>query len=609
MHLLPILKNFISIPALLASICLAQWPTNAYAADFGSSPKGIGYVIQNITNGLKDISSIDNEKKAEQRFYQIAQQQPYQGIDYIRSPRTGSGSDKEQIAREARARNSIKATKIPPSSSNWIKIDKEWGITFYIDPALIRQSGLFVTIPYLVDLPVSNEINLIESRHPYKSVISVIQYDCSRSSLPPRSERFWSTEDHFFFPENMAQGDPMMDPARRKEPIWIAGMDERGFPYENSPRQVSQSYFVVKVLNPELKICRNYWKAPEGWEPPKTPPYLQKTTALTCEGADLSTSNHPYCMAVLNKSLHPVWEGRNLIFKTPGRYEGPVDTGYPAGWGKYTFEGGDRAGDVYIGFFDLGNFEGFGTYYHNSLNNLKGSKYIGHFSKNLREGLGSYIFADGRREEGIWKKDRLFKPMSINTFFLDTRKELPTCQGTDATQWTDCFGYFEFDSIQGQSLKRGPDTAYAGGFKNGMPDGVGSYFSRNRQTVRDQILYYQGEIKQGKYEGTGTWFDDLSGENYYSGGFVNDKRQGTGVNQRVRNQMERYEGDWMNDFFVKGTVYKEKQFTYVGSLKAGKFHGEGILTPVRLPGEEEPVVKQGVWKDGQLLDPKKTIKK
>ena len=564
-------RNGMTTVALLASICLTQCPAIALAADLGSILKGLGEAIQK--NAEQQRSSAELGPSAE--------------------------TLKEQNNQQQRARNSLKATKTPPSSSNWTKIYNEGKVRFYYDPALIRQNGLFVTIPYLVDLPVPNEINLLtDGRFPYKSVISVIQYDCSRRSLPPNPERFWATEDHFFFPENMAMGEPMMDPLRRKKELqWIAGMEEPGLRYEGGT-DIGQSYFVVKVLNPELKICTNFWKRPEGFEPPKTPPYLQKKPVPACMGNDMWKWQG--CKASINRSRLNPHLGTDLIFKTPGRYEGPVTMGSPNGWGTFTFEGGDRAGDMYIGFFSSGNFEGFGTYYHNATNSLKGSKYIGNFRNNLKDGLGTYIFADGRpAEEGIWKEDKLNQPKQIKNFFLDTRKDLPFCQGADATQWTDCFGFLEFDSIQGQALQQPTDTTYAGGFKNGLPDGVGSYFYR-------RSLDYQGGLKQGKYDGSGTLFRSEDGESYYTGGFADGKKQGQGVSQSSEGLMERYEGDWLNDFMVKGTIYKEKQFTYVGGLKYGKFNGEGTYTPEHIPGGGDPVVKKGFWVDGNLLPAGKT---
>jgi hypothetical protein len=559
-----IFRNTKSIVLLLVGICLINWSGNASANDLNSFFKGLGQAIQQNAQGQRDAGnsgpSVDTQN---------------QGMNS-----------------EDRARKSFLATKTPPTSTNWTKIYNQ-SVTFYYDPALIRQDGMYVTIPYLVDRTWPDEIDPLttqKGRFLYKSVISVVQLDCSRRSPPPRSERFWRNQDHFFFPENMAQGDAMMNPSRSTDPKWIEGMEFTGMKYQT----VNQSYFIFKVLDLELKICTNYWKRPDGWAPPKTPPYLQKQTTSACEGNDMSKWRN--CNASINRGLpNNPWQSR--VFNNPGRYEGPVTNGAPNGWGTYTFEGGDRAGDIYIGFFRYGSFEGFGTYYHNAPNNLQGSIYIGQFEKHLKHGLGTYIYGDGRPiEEGIWKEGKLVEPVTLKEVFFDTRMGLPFCQGTDATQWTNCFGYFEFDPIVGQVLQKSMDTAYAGSFKNGLPDGVGSYFSNTRS------IFYQGELKQGGYEGKGTLFIGLVGLSFYKGGFVDGNRQGKGVFQsKGKHFIERREGEWMKGSLTMGTWYKQNEFTYVGSFLSGLFHGEGTFTPERKPGGGEPIVQKGFWEKGKLL--------
>jgi hypothetical protein len=136
-----------------------------------------------------------------------------------------------------------------------------------------------------------------------------------------------------------------------------------------------------------------------------------------------------------------------------------------------------------------------------------------------------------------------------------------------------------------------------------VPDGLGSFFDKNK------YLDYQGGLKQGVYEGHGTEFWSLNGESFYTGEYVGGKKQGKGVSQSSRNLVERYEGHFNNGVMVKGTVYKEKQFTYVGSLKGGRFHGEGTYTPAKIPGGGEPIVQEGFWENGRLVKPNKNSSK
>ena len=39
-----------------------------------------------------------------------------------------------------------------------------------------------------------------------------------------------------------------------------------------------------------------------------------------------------------------------------------------------------------------------------------GDKYVGEYKNDLREGLGTYTFADGTTESGIWKNGGLVTP-------------------------------------------------------------------------------------------------------------------------------------------------------------------------------------------------------
>ena len=578
MHIPNIISRIICSTTFIGSVCITQLTGIAYAADFGSVLKGLAEAIQQNANEkipADNGPSLDTQKK--------------------------------QANIEERARNSLKATKNPPVSANWTKIYyDEKRNNYYYDPRLIRQNGLFVTIPFLLDLTEPGQINLLtEGRYPYKSTILVVQYDCSKLD---RGVNLWATEEQFFFPENMAKGEPMMDPFRSKTLKWYAGL------YDGAG-EIGK--FIKNVLDPELKICATYWKRPEGWVAPKPPPYLQKTTAK-CEGTNMNKWEE--CIGTTRRSSRPAFDPSKYtkdsvafdqIFNDPGRYDGRFRYGIPSGWGTFTFEGGDREGDVYIGYFANGNFDGFGTYYHNAPNTLRGSIYSGYFKKHLKDGLGRYQYSDGHLAvEGIWRDGRLNKTVSLKDFFIDTRKGLPFCQGTDSTQWTDCFGYFEFESIFGQRLQQGGGriVGYSGSFKDGLPDGFGSFFGGNNLiSGLSTGVYYQGGLQQGIPEGAYVKFDSLNGESYTYGRIVNGKLQGKYVSQTDEYPRRRTEIDYVDGILGNGTISKEKEFTYVGGLKNGQYHGEGILTLERIPGQANPVVQQGIWENGKLLPPGKTL--
>ena len=165
------------------------------------------------------------------------------------SAATNDESSTQEAKQAARLAKITKPIKAPPTSGAWTKIYDQRNIDFYIDPALIVQNGNYVTIPYLVDLPEKNDLSLLlEGRLSYSSVVSIVNYDCSRRSLPPRSERYWQSTENYFFPGQLASGNPMIDPLRRAESEWIAGFDGPGLVYVGRSAQVSQAFFVNRIV-------------------------------------------------------------------------------------------------------------------------------------------------------------------------------------------------------------------------------------------------------------------------------------------------------------------------------------------------------------------------
>ena len=502
---------------------------------------------------------------------------------------------KQQVARQALVDKALKPPKAPPQSASWQKIYEQREIVFYYDPILIEQKDRYVSIPYLVDLPVENHLNLLlDGRRAYRSVLSVVNYDCSRRSLPPRSARYWMPEEDYFFTGTHAAGEAMIDPVRSSQPEWIAGFDGAGLTYEGRSEQISQAYFIFRVLNAELRICETYWKTPPGFQPPKTPPYTQIKTP-PCSPQNPTGGMFEACMNTTSAKISNVFKDQNQAFQNPGTYTGQFMYGSPSGYGRYLVQAGARAGDLYIGFFSAGNFDGFGSYYYNANDRLKGAVYTGYFKDHKRSGLGIYSSTDGSPpQEGLWEDDKLVEPRKV--LFLDTLRGLRLCEGDEAVGWTDCFGFMKFEPIQGQRLQGAAPTLYAGSFTEGIPDGLGTFFA-DAGWVR-----YQGQLKSGRPDGVGTQF---IGEGFYSGGFLDGKRHGKGVSVSGggSSPWERYEGGYLNGSRSgQGVLSIEKYFKYVGGFKAGKFDGYGVYTPERLPGGTV-LVKEGTWKNGKLLKP------
>ena len=133
----------------------------------------------------------------------------------------------------------------------------------------------------------------------------------------------------------------------------------------------------------------------------------------------------------------------------------------------------------------------------------------------------------------------LFFIALCNVFFfkkhiLKADVTLPQCIGNSA-DWTDCRGAFT------KGL-----TSYVGEFKNGLPDGLGTF------TYSDGATYH-GYFKVGKEHGFGTFRCWQHGSEYV-GEFKNGEKDGKGLYT-----------------YPDGVVYS-------GDWKLGKRHGIGTLT-------------------------------
>lgn len=147
----------------------------------------------------------------------------------------------------------------------------------------------------------------------------------------------------------------------------------------------------------------------------------------------------------------------------------------------------------------------------------------------------------------------------------EQKSSLPECEGTDDSQWTNCFGTgeeqghiyvgeFKDGKAHGQGTYTWPNgNKYVGEWLNAEIHGQGTYtwasgeFAHGKKRVK-----YVGEHKDGKPHGQGTmtWID---GEKYV-GEFENDRRYG------------------------QGTMTYPTGNKYVGEWKYDKPHGEGTLT-------------------------------
>jgi hypothetical protein len=110
-------------------------------------------------------------------------------------------------------------------------------------------------------------------------------------------------------------------------------------------------------------------------------------------------------------------------------------------------------------------------------------------------------------------------------------------------------------------------SIYEGEYKNGKPNGHGTWTSYDNKTI------YDGEWKNGKKEGFGKLV--ITDKYNYSGPFENDCFSGTG-GVLCDNLGNIYDGDFENGKFDGYGHYKMSNGdTYIGEFKGGLFNGKG----------------------------------
>ena len=301
------------------------------------------------------------------------------------------------------------------------------------------------------------------------------------------------------------------------------------------------------------------------------------------------------------------------------------------------------------------------THKHNCIGTLtfaSGNKYVGEFKNNKRHGQGTYIYAGGAIESGIWENGKLLD--------VDVSK-LPDCKSS-STYRHNCFGTYthadgdkyvgEFKDNKGHGQgaynyvngdkfvgeykdgKRHGQGAYTfasgnkfvGEWKNGKRHGQGAYtfasgdkyvgeWKNGKRHGQGTYTYasgskYVGEFKNNEYNGQGT-FTFASG-NKYAGEFKSDKRHGQGTYTYVDGakyvgefKSDKYNGQGAytyasgnkyvgefknNEYNGQGTYIFTSGNKYVGEFKSDKYNGQGTFT---FAGG---AIESGIWENGKLLD-------
>ena len=239
--------------------------------------------------------------------------------------------------------------------------------------------------------------------------------------------------------------------------------------------------------------------------------------------------------------------------------------------------------------------------------NYRNYIYSGEFLNNVPHGVGEKRNFDGSIiDSGVWengelvnksvgesasfgqkvapeieaerkKRQELDQQLASNKERERIESSLPACQGSDVSRWTSCFGtttYF----ISGDK--------YVGEFKDGNPNGQGTFISPNGAK-------YVGEIKDGNRHGQGT-HTFASGDKYV-GEYKDGKRNGQGTYTFAHGS--KYVGEYKDgELNGQGTMTFADGNKYVGGYKDGKRHGQGIFYD-----SSGSITRQGRWENNGLV--------
>ena len=189
------------------------------------------------------------------------------------------------------------------------------------------------------------------------------------------------------------------------------------------------------------------------------------------------------------------------------KYVGEYKDDKRNGQGTYTFANGDK----YMGEYKYDQRTGQGTYTY-----ANGGKFVGEYMDDKRTGQGiQYAPSGSITKQGRWENGNLVQSFAVDAqrfpFNAPTQtasaqpstpekvqlaaaaqSQLPPCQGSDVSRWTNCFGLASY----------GGDL-YEGTFKNGKMDGKGRYKFTNGNN-------YVGEFKDGLRNGEGTTYGNTN---------------------------------------------------------------------------------------------------
>jgi hypothetical protein len=239
-----------------------------------------------------------------------------------------------------------------------------------------------------------------------------------------------------------------------------------------------------------------------------------------CQGVDPAKWNNCYGTHVYQNGAKHVGEYQGGKFHGQGtltspigwKYEGEFRNGFRYGQGTHI----DKDGNKYVGAFIDGKEHGNGV-----LTFTSGNKYVGDFRDGKRNGQGTYTFASGNKfigefrnekydgqgtfysangsilQQGTWADGKLIRSEPIQEASISNNASsdknnatnLPACQGSDISRWTNCFGTRAWNNGQ----------KYVGAFKDGNYHGQGTFYAANGLIIH-QGIWTNGSFGSGQVQ-------------------------------------------------------------------------------------------------------------